>query len=126
MTDEISIRKLARSNYWQNLYKSSKDCSGIHLFSNKTNFSGLQILFLHWLTVYDMLFNELRDKEWVYLNETVINDDVRTDAFLHYRGKELERMIRRNKLEQEKGRIKSKGKHTSAVTPFSVEMIRGE
>jgi len=126
MTDEKEIRKLARSNYWQNLYQSSKDCSGINLFENKENFSGLQTLFLYWLSIYDLLFKELRDKEWKYLSEKVIEDDARVDAFLYYRGKELEKLIRKNKLEQEKCKLKSKGKHKGNVTPFSVDMIRGE
>jgi len=126
MTDEQEIRKLARSDYWQNLYKSFKDGSGIYLFENNINFSGLQALFLYWLNIYDLLFNELRDKEWIYLSAEVIKDDTRTDAFLYYRGKELEKIIRKNKLEEEKGRIKSKGNHKGDVTPFSIEMIRGE
>ena len=126
MTDEKEIRKLARSDYWQNLYKSSKDCSGIHLFENITNISGLQTLFLYWLNIYDLLFNEIRDREWIYLSEAVIKDDCRTDAFLYYRGKELEKIIRKNKLEAEKGQVRSKGKHTGDITPFSVEIIRGE
>jgi len=125
MLDEKTIRKLARSNYWQNLYKSSQECCGINLFDNISSFSGLQCLFLHWLAIYAMLYTELRDKDWVYLTEAVINDDIRVDAFLYYRGLEIKKIIRQNKLEKEKGRIQSKGKHKGNITPFSVDMIRG-
>lgn len=125
MNDETLIRKLARGNFWQNIYKSSKENSGIHLFENQTNFSGFQVLFLYWLNIYEMLYKELWEKEWIYLSKDVINDDDRTDAFLYYRGKELDKKIKKNKFEEEKSRIKSKGKHKGDVTPFSVEMIRG-
>ena len=125
MIDETTIRKIARSNYWQNIYKSCKECSEISLFDNKSNLSGLQGLFLHWLAVYAMLYTELRDRDWDKLDYDVIDDDVRTDAFLYYRGLEIKKIIRQNKLEKEKGRIKSKGKHKGNVTPFSVDMIRG-
>jgi len=125
MNDEAYIRKLARSSYWQQLYKASKKNSGIHLFNNINNFSGFQVLFLYWLEVYNMLYKELSNQDWKFLSERMIDDDTRVDAFLYYRSKEIEKIIRKNKLEEEKGKIKSKGKHSSNVTPFSIEMIRG-
>jgi len=125
MNDETAIRKLARSNYWQNIYKSSQENAGIKIFENEANFSGLQILFLYWLSVYNMIYKELLDKEWAYLSKEMVEDDIRLDAFLYYRGREISKKISRNKLEEEKRRIKSKGKHTGNITPFSVEMIRG-
>ena len=121
--DEKIIRKLARSSYWQNLYRASKTNSGIHLFENIQNFSGLQILCLYWLDIYSLLYEELTNKEWKYLSEDVINDDIRCDAFLYYRSLEIKKIIKKNKLEQEKNQIKNKGKHSGNVTPFSVDFV---
>ena len=72
--DYISIiRQLARSNYWQNIFTTSKDVGSIHLFDNQNNYSGLQSLFLYWLKVYDLLYTELSQKEWKYLDEQVLS-----------------------------------------------------
>lgn len=81
------IRKIARSNKWQVLYRASKECGSISLFKNTSNYSGIQIRFLYWLSVYDMLYSELARHEDVYLTEAVIEDDGRTDAYLIYRNK---------------------------------------
>ena len=54
MNLESAIRKLAKSVYWQSAYKASKE-NGIKLFDNDTNLSGLQIIFLYWLSLYDFL-----------------------------------------------------------------------
>lgn len=105
---EAYIRKLARSQYWQEIYNGSKTCSGIHLFKNTSNFSGIQNLFLYWLRVYDMLYNEMYKLEWLNLDEEVIKDNDRCDAFLYWRRKEIEKEIRKAKREQRKNSGKNK------------------
>lgn len=106
---EEQIRQLARSPYWQEIYISSKKCSGINLFENRTNFSGIQYLFLYWLRVYNMLYDELYQLEWENLDQEVLKDNDRVDAFLYWRSKEQERQIRKNKREDRKNRRKEKG-----------------
>ena len=73
MQFEICLRKLAKSSYWQNIYKSSKE-SNIFLFENQCNYSGLQHLFLYWLHVYSLLEKELAEKSWENLNRNVLDD----------------------------------------------------
>jgi hypothetical protein len=90
---ERYVRDLAKSFYWQKLYSSSQTNNGIHVFENQTNFSGIQVLFLYWLQVYHLLYTELAQKEWENLSEEVINDNIRTDAFLYWRQKEQEREL---------------------------------
>ena len=68
MKVEVQIRQMARSSYWQEIYTSSKNCSGIYLFENQSNFSGIQYLFLYWLRVYSMLYDELGSFEWENLD----------------------------------------------------------
>lgn len=94
---EAHIRKLARSNYWQEIYNSSKTCSGIYLFENQTNFSGIQYLFLYWLRVYSMIYQELAQLEWENLDLKVIENNDRFDAFMYYRSKQIEKQIREAK-----------------------------
>ena len=82
MDFEAYIRKLSRSPYWQNLYRASKECSGINLFKNTYNHSAVQSKMLYWLSIYDMLYTELSKQEWPFLSDAVIIHDIRCDAFL--------------------------------------------
>ena len=106
MNLDQQIRLLARSSYWQEIYKSSKECSGIRLFENQINFSGLQYLFLYWLKVYNMLYNELYSLEWENLDDKVLKDNDRCDAFLYWRIKYQEKEIRKHKKEERKSKKK--------------------
>jgi len=108
MQIEDKIRELARSNYWQNLYHSSKEINGINLFQNDRDFSGLQNLFLYWLRVYHMLFEELGQKDWENLNESVLKDDICCDAFLYWRSKEQEKRIYENQKQERENKSESK------------------
>ncbi len=103
---EAQIRKLARSNYWQEIYNSSKTCSGIYLFENQTNFSGIQYLVLYWSRVYAMLYTELAQLEWENLDIKVIENNDRCDAFLYWRSKHIEKQIRKSKSEEKKSKQK--------------------
>jgi len=119
MSIEKEIRKLARSTYYQNLYKAAKEIGSIQLFENKTNFSGLQSVFLFWLNVYESLYQDLTQKEWKYLDDDVIENDTRCDAFLYWRGKFREQQLINNKHEQQVQNLKLKDK--SNVSTFSVD-----
>lgn len=102
MDIEQQIRSLAQSSYWQEIYNTSKNCSNIQIFNNVNNFSGVQYLFLYWLKVYSMLYDELYSLEWRNLDKQVIKDNDRCDAFLYYRRKEQEKRIRKNQKEERK------------------------
>lgn len=111
MSIESKIRQLARSNYWQTIYNQSKDCSGIYIFENTNNFSGLQQSFLSWLSVYKMLYEELgKHENDKYLTESVINDDLRCDAYLFWRSKKIDfdwKKYQQNKTQSEASRHKN-------------------
>ena len=112
------IRKLAKSQFYQNIYQAFKESGSINLFDNINNYSGLQSLFLYWLRVYDLLYSELAQKEWRFLDEKVIEDDVRTDAFLHWRG--LQRTNEIDKYKQEQKASKMNFKKPGKVSVFDV------
>lgn len=113
---EYYIRSLARSSYWQELYRSSKECGGIYLFENQTNISGPQYLMLYWLRVYELLYSELAQKSWQVLDYEVIKDDIRCDAFLYWRKKEIDKQNNENKKQERK----SKNKNKKGMRDFNV------
>ena len=91
---EQEIRNLAKSFYWQTLYNSAKEIGSIKLFKNDGDYTGLQIMFLHWLRLYNTLYTDLANKE-DFIHEDVINDMLRTDAYLLYRRKKQERQLQK-------------------------------
>jgi hypothetical protein len=123
MNIEHQIRYLARSTYWQNLYRSAKEIGSIQLFENISNFSGLQSLFLFWLSVYESLYQDLAQKEWKYLDDKVINNDTRCDAFLYWRSQIREQDLTQSKRDQQVNKLKLKDK--SNVSTFDVD-FRGK
>lgn len=121
------IRKLARSSYWQNLFSASKECANIQLFENTSNFSGLQVKFLYYLAVYDMLFGELAKHEDDYLTKNVIEDNDRTDAYLIYRNKKHDHLWKKYRIDEKLADHKSKhpSKHKSGKAQLiEVDMRR--
>jgi len=122
MDIEKMIRKLARSIYYQNIYRSAKEIN-INLFENQHNFSGLQSLFLFWLSVYETLYSELNQKEFKYLDENVLEDDIRCDAFLYWRSQIKEQELDKNKREQKASNLKFNSKGNTSL--FDID-FRGE
>jgi len=77
---ERVLRRLARSDFWQNTYSHAKEL-GFNLFQNTTALSKIQVIFLSWLSVYNSLYQDLALDE-DYIDEDVIKDDIRADAYL--------------------------------------------
>lgn len=104
------LRTLAKSSYWQSLYKASQKCANISLFNNREDFSALQVRFLYWLEVYSLLYEELSTFVDDRLTEKVIANDFRTDAYLAYRNKKYEFLWRKHRQEEKEARLKSRRK----------------
>ena len=79
-----TLQTLARSNVAQTLYRHTKEIGSLRLFNNDTDLSHLQILYLYYLSLYESLYTDLSMGE-EYLTENVINDELRTEAYLLYR-----------------------------------------
>lgn len=116
---ESKLRQLARSIYWQSMYRASKE-NGIHLFDNQTNLSGLQMIFLYWLQIYSSLYDIMAQKEYPFLNEDYLKSDIRVDAFLYYRKRQNELELAKYKEEQLQQKTKFKGK-AGKQTSFNVD-----
>jgi len=107
-TTDDKLRKLAKSNYYQNLFSASQKCYGVALFCNQHTFTGMQVRFLYWLSVYDMLYSELAKHEDAHLTEAVIDDNIRTDAYLVYRNKKHEHLWKKYRREEKLAEHKSR------------------
>lgn len=107
MNIETQLRTLAKSSYWQSLYRASQKSSSISLFDNKENFSGLQVQFLYWLQVYQTLYEELSTFEDEFLTEEVIQNNFRCDCYLIYRNKKYEFLWKKHRQEERHTRAKS-------------------
>ena len=103
-----ALRKLARSSYWQSLYRASKENGSISLFDNSFNFSGIQVRFLYWLKIYELLYEELGKHEDDFLSENVIMDDIRCDAYLQYRNKKHDYLWKKFRNDEKMAQVKQK------------------
>lgn len=81
---ETQLRQIAKTQYWQNIYKHFKEGSPIQLFKNNYDFSSIQIRFLYWLEIYNSLYYDLYTKE-KYISDDVLKDDFRVDCYLLYK-----------------------------------------
>ena len=109
MNIELYLRKLATTNYWQLLYKNAKDI-GIPMFDNEKKLSGIQLIFLYWLNLYSQLYENIDMDE--FLNEGVIEDSIRLDAYLYF--KKVERKKEKSEMVKEKIKNKLKGNPKNA------------
>jgi len=75
------LRKLAKSNRFQALYRRVKESGFLKLFKNDYDLSKIQDIFLYYLEIYYMLYQDLAEKK-PYLTEEVIDNELRTDAYL--------------------------------------------
>ena len=78
------LKKLARSNKWQILYNRAKELGTLRLFKNDIDLAKGQIWMLYYLEMYSSLFTDLAMNE-DFISEDVIEDDLRTEAYLLYR-----------------------------------------
>jgi len=78
------LKKLTRSNRWQILYNRAKELGTLRLFKNDIDLTKIQIWTLYFLEMYASLYTDLAMNE-DFINEDVIEDDLRTEAYLLYR-----------------------------------------
>lgn len=75
------LRDLARSPYWQNMYRTSKELK-IKLFVNDSELSRLQIVFLSFLNLYDSIYTDIASDDSGLMNYERIKDDMIVDAYI--------------------------------------------
>lgn len=100
---EEFIRRLAKSYYWQGCYRQSKDLH-LSLFENSKDLSKIQIIFLNWLSIYESLYQDLNMEE-SYISEDVVNDPIRTDAYLFWRRKCKDKIKKKEDISEEASNV---------------------
>ena len=88
------LRKLARSPKCQILYNNAKEIGGMRFFKNEYDFSGLQLAFLYWVSVYNSLYSDIAMNK-KYINNAIIEDEIRTDAYLLWRQEEHKKQTKK-------------------------------
>ena len=104
------LKKLARSAKWQLLYNKAKELGySIRLFNNIIDFGNHQIWYLYYLELYSSLYMDLSMGE-EYIDEDVIKDDLRCEAYLLYRNeKKKNENLKSKSLDKNKEQIKNSG-----------------
>lgn len=75
------LRTLARSEYWQNMYRNSKE-HNIKLFANESEMSRLQIVFLSYISLYDQVYTDIASNDSGIMDLDRIKDDMLIDAYI--------------------------------------------
>jgi len=124
--NEKQIRKIARSHYWQFLYRQSKEYNDLGiLFENPRHLSAPQMRMLFWLDRYAMVYDDLSNKESIYLDEEVIVHDNRFDAYIYKKIKTRNDELTRIRNEKEASKFKTrKGKIPDEM--HQIKFQRGE
>lgn len=78
------VRKLARSDDYQNLYILSKDISSVKIFENCRNFTFIQNIFLRYLNFYYNLYTDISMGE---VGDIVLECDLYSDAYIMWKNK---------------------------------------
>ena len=97
-----SIRLLAKTERYQNLFNAVKDL-GMKLFDNDRDLSKPQSYFLNYLYTYDNLMQEIQINN---ISEKVLDDEIYLSAYLKYK---------KEKRKKDKESEKKKGKDLNLV-----------
>ena len=87
-------RKLAKKNYYQNLYSYVKELN-FKLFQNNTDFSEIQFIFLNFLSFYYTIFTDIYLKE---IDEKILEHNIYEDAYIYYKNKTSKTDLQINKI----------------------------
>lgn len=80
----LVLKNIAKSDRFQMVYARTKEIGSLKLFENTTDLTRIQVLFLYYLELYASLYRDLASKE-PYITEEVINNDLRTEAYVLWR-----------------------------------------
>ena len=78
-----TLRKLAKSQYWQTIYSQAKEIR-LKIFKNNVNYTYLQVMFLSYLNFYNSLFLDIALDE---VDEIVLRNEIFEDAYMYYKNK---------------------------------------
>jgi hypothetical protein len=77
-----SLRLLAKSSEFQNLFYATKEINGLQLFENVSNLSRLQLIFLNYLYIYDSIQRDIITHN---ISKEIYKSSLREDCYLLWR-----------------------------------------
>lgn len=101
------IRKLAKTDYWQSLFSLSKEIK-IKLFTNETDITNIQLLFLKYLNFYWALNTDVALGD---VSEIVLEDVMYEDAYMMYKNKSDKKKLKESTQQHQQNN------HPPAVIP---------
>lgn len=78
------LRRLASTNYFQNLYSLGKDMPSLKLFENERDFTDIQMSFLRFLNFYSSILLDIALGD---VDEIVLDNDIYSDSYMLYKSK---------------------------------------
>jgi len=81
--DYSLLKKLAKSNYYQTVYKCANEYN-FKIFENDSNFSAIQLLFFNYLSFYSAIFIDIYLKE---VDKIVLDNEIYEEAYIAYKNK---------------------------------------
>lgn len=91
------VRLLAKSNKYQTLFSLEKPI-GVRLFENATDLSQIQLTFLNYLNMYNILTTDIYMND---VNDIVLKDEIYEDAYFVYKNKKRENEKKVNKKDKQ-------------------------
>jgi|WetSurSiteA1Bulk_404760.scaffolds.fasta_scaffold28119_2 hypothetical protein len=108
-----TARKLAQNEYYQSLYNVSKEL-GFHIFSNTTQLTRIQVLFLHYISMYASINFDIAVGD---IDERVLENDTYVDAYLIYRSQANKNQTK--EVAKEKRKYREQSEEESSTTKKS-------
>lgn len=99
-----SLRELARSDYWIQTYRASKE-NGISLFNNKKDLSHLQIIILSYLNLYESIYSDISSDmlDGAVMDLERIKSDFLVDCYFTFKRKKNNKIEKKERLKNNTG-----------------------
>ena len=91
---DSTLRKIAKSTYWQMLFAQVKEVTGMQLFHNINDFTYLQICFVNHLAFYSAIQTDISTGE---VSDIVLKDPIYEEAYWMYRTDKQMKSVKKNK-----------------------------
>ena len=105
-----SVRELAKSNDYQNIYILSKDMGSIKIFENCRDFTYIQHIFLRYLNFYYNIYTDISMGE---VGDIVLENDLYSDAYVMWKNKNDKEKIKNLGKEKGKEDVRNDSPNTS-------------
>ena len=100
MNLDLTLRNLAKGDFYQTLFSLGKELHSIQLFNNVTDFSSIQISFLRYLSYYSSIYLDIAVGD---VDEIVLDNPIYTDSYIMYKNLTDKKKIKSNDKDEKTG-----------------------